>query len=278
MKEFYRRHLPHWQPQDAVFFVTFRLKNSMPYEIIESLRKERERAKIALQRLPQSERAKQDYLDERRYFGKWDTYLDKAEFGPRWLAQPEIADVVKEALHYRDGKVFDLHAFCIMLNHVHAVFQSRSGGQPDLHKSGGQPDLHKSGGQPDLHKSEWHADRQSKSGGQPDLHKSEWHADRQSKSGGQPDLHKSEWHSDLQPDLPLSKIMQSLKRHTARQANIILGREGAFWQDESYDHVVRDNEEHIRIMNYVLENPVKAGLVSNWEDWRWAYLNPEILS
>jgi REP element-mobilizing transposase RayT len=231
MKEFYRRHLPHWQPQDAVFFVTFRLKNSMPYEIIESLRKERERAKIALQRLPQSERAKQDYLDERRYFGKWDTYLDKAEFGPRWLAQPEIADVVKEALHYRDGKVFDLHAFCIMLNHVHAVFQSRSGGQPDLHKSGGQPDLH-----------------------------------------------KSEWHSDLQPDLPLSKIMQSLKRHTARQANIILGREGTFWQDESYDHVVRDNEEHIRIMNYVLENPVKAGLVSNWEDWRWAYLNPEILS
>ena len=27
MKEFYRRHLPHWQPRNAVFFVTFRLKN-----------------------------------------------------------------------------------------------------------------------------------------------------------------------------------------------------------------------------------------------------------
>ena len=65
--------------------------------------------------------------------------------------------------------------------------------------------------------------------------------------------------------------MQSLKRHTARQANRILGREGAFWQDESYDRVIRDNEEHARIINYVLENPVKAGLVSKWEEWQWTY-------
>ena len=69
----------------------------------------------------------------------------------------------------------------------------------------------------------------------------------------------------------LPKIMQSLKRHTARQANRILGREGAFWQDESYDRVIRDNEEHARIINYVLENPVKAGLVSKWEEWQWTY-------
>jgi hypothetical protein len=76
---------------------------------------------------------------------------------------------------FYDGKVFDLHAYCIMSNHVHVVFEPAS---------------------------------------------------------------KSECHSDL---LPLHKIMQSLKRHTARQANLILGREGAFWQDESYDRVIRDN-------------------------------------
>jgi len=70
MKEFYRRHLPHWQPREAVFFVTFRLKNSLPYEIIESLRVERERVKVALKQFPESERAQQDYLEERRYFGK----------------------------------------------------------------------------------------------------------------------------------------------------------------------------------------------------------------
>lgn len=65
--------------------------------------------------------------------------------------------------------------------------------------------------------------------------------------------------------------MQSLKRHTARQANIVLGREGGFWQDESYDHVIRDNEEFLRIIHYVLENPVKAGLVSRWDEWPWTY-------
>ena len=65
--------------------------------------------------------------------------------------------------------------------------------------------------------------------------------------------------------------MQSLKCHTARQANKILGSEGAFWRDESYDHVIRDGEEHARIIHYVLENPVKAGLASNWDEWQWRY-------
>jgi hypothetical protein len=60
MKEFYRRHLPHWQPPGAVFFVTFRLKNSLPYEIIETLRAERERARIALHKFPESESAYQN--------------------------------------------------------------------------------------------------------------------------------------------------------------------------------------------------------------------------
>jgi hypothetical protein len=41
-----------------------------------------------------------------------------------------------------------------------------------------------------------------------------------------------------------------------------LGRVGPFWQDESYDRVIRNNEEYIRTVNYVLENPVKAKLVS----------------
>jgi putative transposase len=209
MKEFYCRHLPHWHPHDAVFFVTFRLKDSLPYEVVESLREEREHAH-------------QNAGDGQRYFEKWEDYLDKAEYGPCWLSQPEIADVVKEALQYRDGKVFDLHAFSIMSNHVHVVFEP--------------------------------------------LRKSEWHSALPGKAGWQPALSsKSDWQSDI------PKIMQSLKRHTARQANIILGREGSFWQGESYDRVIRDNDEYIRTVNYVLENPVKAGLVSRWEDWRWTY-------
>jgi hypothetical protein len=128
---------------------------------------ERERARVALKQFPESEQVQQNDLEERRYFEKWDAYLDKAEFGPHWLSQPEIASIVKEAMHYRDGKVFDLHAFSIMSTHVHTVFKLIS--LPD-------------------------------------------------------------YPSNI---LPLNKVMQSLKRHTARQANTLLVREGAFWQDES---------------------------------------------
>ena len=78
-----------------------------------------------------------------------------------------------------------------------------------------------------------------------------------------------ECHSDI---LPLIKIMQSFKRHTARKANLFLGRQGAFWQDESYDHAIRDEGEFERVVRYVLENPVNAGLVSDWEAWPWSYL------
>lgn len=71
----------------------------------------------------------------------------------------------------------------------------------------------------------------------------------------------------------LQRILQSLKRYTARQANQILGRRGAFWQAESYDHVVRDADELTRVVRYVINNPMKAGLVSDWEAWPWTYVS-----
>jgi REP element-mobilizing transposase RayT len=66
--------------------------------------------------------------------------------------------------------------------------------------------------------------------------------------------------------------MQSLKRHTARQANRILNRRGTFWQAESYDHVVRDEQELERIVEYVIDNPVKAGLIADGLAWPWTYV------
>ncbi|HWR66289.1 MAG TPA: transposase [Bellilinea sp.] len=59
-------------------------------------------------------------------------------------------------------------------------------------------------------------------------------------------------------------IMQKIKGLTARQINLQLGRQGQFWQHESYDHVVRDDQELLKIIDYVLNNPVRAGLVPEW--------------
>jgi putative transposase len=70
----------------------------------------------------------------------------------------------------------------------------------------------------------------------------------------------------------LSEIMQSLKGYTAHEANKILNRTGKFWEEESYDHEVRNDEELDRIVKYVLNNPVKVGLVKDWRDWKWNWL------
>jgi putative transposase len=71
----------------------------------------------------------------------------------------------------------------------------------------------------------------------------------------------------------LIKTLQLLKGYSSFQANKLLGLSGAFWQAESYDHVVRPGELN-RIISYVLENPVKAGLVDEWQKWPYNYLAP----
>ena len=70
---------------------------------------------------------------------------------------------------------------------------------------------------------------------------------------------------------PLAKTLQLLKGYSSRQANQLLGRSGSFWQAESYDHVVRPGELE-RIIRYVLENPVKAGLVNDWQKWPYSFV------
>ncbi|RTQ49522.1 hypothetical protein EJV47_11890 [Hymenobacter gummosus] len=73
---------------------------------------------------------------------------------------------------------------------------------------------------------------------------------------------------------PFAKLMQALKGRSARQANLLLQRSGPFWQHESYDHIVRHAAELERIIAYVLNNPVKAGLCSSWKEWPHSYWRP----
>jgi putative transposase len=78
-------------------------------------------------------------------------------------------------------------------------------------------------------------------------------------------------HVLITPRVEVSELMRSLKRFTARKANQILGLTGQpFWQDESYDHLVRDGAEFRRIAEYIEMNPVKAGLVTAPEEFRWS--------
>ena len=78
-------------------------------------------------------------------------------------------------------------------------------------------------------------------------------------------------HILIYPEAKLSRITKAIKNFSARQANAILGRTGQpFWQDESYDHWVRGPEELEKIVRYIEENPVAAGLAQRVEGWRWS--------
>ena len=82
-------------------------------------------------------------------------------------------------------------------------------------------------------------------------------------------------HLLMTPLEAVSKVMQSLKRFTARQANLRLGRTGQpFWQDETYDRLVRNETEFERITHYMEWNPVTAGLVEAPEDFHWSSATP----
>jgi putative DNA methylase len=80
------------------------------------------------------------------------------------------------------------------------------------------------------------------------------------------------------PDWPLENLIFSWKSWTAREANKVLRRNGVFWQRDYHDRYIRDGEHFDSAMQYLEQNPVKAGLCGRAEDWRWssARRRPEI--
>lgn len=78
-------------------------------------------------------------------------------------------------------------------------------------------------------------------------------------------------HVLFQPIVPLARITRGIKGVSARDANATLGRVGKpFWQDEAFDHWIRDGAGFERTLHYIENNPVKAGLAKRPEDWPWS--------
>jgi REP element-mobilizing transposase RayT len=174
---FYRRNLPHWQPENRSIFVTWRLYGSLPKGFAERLRK-------------WSGEPGTRFLNA-------DRILDAASSGPFWLNDPEIAGYAQRAIwHGAELGHYVLRAYAIMPNHVHVL---------------------------------------------------------------------------LDPLVPLGKLTSGIKGVSARDANARLGRTGMpFWQDESFDHWNRDAGKFARTQTYIENNPVKAHLCKNPQDWPWS--------
>jgi len=65
----------------------------------------------------------------------------------------------------------------------------------------------------------------------------------------------------------LAEVIQSWKSFTAHQINRALGQSGRVWQSESFDHIVRSNDDYDRFVGYVDRNPVEAGLCAVPAEW-----------
>ena len=68
----------------------------------------------------------------------------------------------------------------------------------------------------------------------------------------------------------LSEIVGSWKSFTAKQANKAIGRSGAFWHADYFDRYMRDEGHPARTIDYVENNPVRAGLIAIAGEWAWS--------
>jgi len=220
-KIYYKRNLPHYLPENAIFFVTYRLANSLPKVIVDELKRENEDIEFKLKSEKESKQKNIALINLRKkYFAKFDQYLDSSTTGSLWLKEDKIAAIVSEAIHFRDNKEYFLYCYTIMPNHVHMLFGM---GEEYLHYK------------------------------------------------------KSEELALTAKSKNLTDVLRDLKKFTAKECNIILHRSGQFWHRESYDHVVRGPEEFVNIVNYILNNPYKAGLINEGQFWKWSYLKEGIL-
>jgi len=69
----------------------------------------------------------------------------------------------------------------------------------------------------------------------------------------------------------LPEILQVIKGTSSHRINRELGHRGAVWQQESFDRALRHEEQYEDKLLYMLENPVRAGLVTNPQDYPWLW-------
>ncbi|MEM6320185.1 MAG: hypothetical protein AAF960_21115 [Bacteroidota bacterium] len=123
-EDYYGRNLPHWQPENAVLFMTTRLYGSLPKRRVEELRERRE-AEVKLLKAKGLSKAKIQ-AELRKiydlYFNKFDALLDRETTGPHWLKEPAIAKIWNDALFHFDNDRYQVICSTIMSNHAHFIF------------------------------------------------------------------------------------------------------------------------------------------------------------
>jgi REP element-mobilizing transposase RayT len=115
-------YLPHWTKTGAVYAVNFRLADSLPQDALRAWRHERDAITVVAR--DQNRPLSRQELDRLAtlHSERVEKFLD-AGHGQCWLRDERVAVLMKKALEYFDGSRYNLIAWCVMPNHVHAVIQ-----------------------------------------------------------------------------------------------------------------------------------------------------------
>jgi REP element-mobilizing transposase RayT len=121
-----RSRLPHWDVPDGTYFVTYCLHDALPRAFIERLRQRREDLERAIEKGVAGPTVMDRWQGERALVMEAEKHLDRSD-GICWLRQPAPAEIAANALRFFDRERYDLLAWVVMPNHVHAVARLFSG-------------------------------------------------------------------------------------------------------------------------------------------------------
>ncbi len=126
----YERNLPHWRQPGVTYFITFRLNDSLPREVVEEAKRDKEAWDTRLaQQTKTDELLQEDYAAwQRRTWRKMESVMDECH-GSCILRQPEIRQIVADALLFFEGQRSSMHGFVIMPNHVHLAARALNDNQ-----------------------------------------------------------------------------------------------------------------------------------------------------
>jgi REP element-mobilizing transposase RayT len=118
-----RNRLPHWQQDGATYFITYRLDDSIPKELMDRWRAERN---VWMASNPQPWDTDTEYEYHKRFSGELDRIMDRG-LGSCVLRNPAIQELLAGNFANFDGKRYLLHAWVIMPNHVHLLLTMSEG-------------------------------------------------------------------------------------------------------------------------------------------------------
>lgn len=123
--EYYKNRLPHFQPLGALYFVTFRLHNSIPWQSLDKLLEEFDEKKACLQKELGSEEYNKELINlKMQFIESYNEKIDLIKAGPNYFNLEPIAQILVDQLHAYDGIHYQLLCYVVMSNHVHMIIDT----------------------------------------------------------------------------------------------------------------------------------------------------------